>query len=142
MGALTDVISRAARSVGVEIQTGAPVAHVIVEDSTASGVLLNDGEEIRSRIVISNADPKHTFTALFRPNDLGAETLKRVNGWKTNCGCLKFMAAMRELPDLSGFVGKDFDRETLVGMKILPSLDYYQRSWDDMGPKGDRPGFR
>ena len=131
MGAISDAISRAARSFGAEIRTGAPVVRVIVEGGAASGVLLEDGEEIRSRLVISNADPKRSFTKLFRPEDLGEETLKRVKRLKTKSGCLKFMAAMRELPDLSAYLGTGYDRDNLVGVKILPTVDHYQRSWDD-----------
>jgi phytoene dehydrogenase-like protein len=131
MGAISNAIGRAARSHGAEIRTGASVTRVIVEKGAAVGVLLEDGEEIRSRIVVSNADPKRSFTTLFRLEDVGEATLKRVKRWKTNCGCLKFMAAIRELPDLSAYLGPDHDRDNIVGMKILPSVDYYQRSWDD-----------
>ena len=128
MGTITESIAGAARSVGVEIRTNAAVREVIVEDGAATGVKLENGEELRSRLVVSNADPKRTFTTLFRDGDIDDETLKRVMRWKTQAGCLKFLAAMRELPDLSRYLGDDYDREQIVGMKILPSVEYYQKS--------------
>lgn len=131
MGTITASIAGSARSVGVEIRTEAPVREVIVEDGAAAGVRLETGEEIRSRLVVSNADPKRTFTTLFRDGDVDEETLKRVKRWKTQAGCLKFLAAMKELPDLSRYLGDDYDREQIVGMKILPSVEYYQNSWND-----------
>ena len=131
MGTITESIAGAARSVGVEIRTNAAVREVIVEDGAATGVKLENGEELRSRLVVSNADPKRTFTTLFRDEDIDEETLKRVKRWKTQAGCLKFLAAMRELPDLSRYLGDDYDREQIVGMKILPSVEYYQKSWND-----------
>ena len=131
MGAISDAISRAARSFGAEIRTSEPVIRVIVEEGTAVGVRLDSGEEIRSRVVVSNADPKRTFLKLFRPEDIGQSALARARQWTTKSGCLKFMAAMRELPDMSRYLGNNYDRNKFVGMKILPSLDYYQRSWND-----------
>lgn len=131
MGAISDAMSRAARSFGVDIRTGALVGRVMVEEGAAVGVRLDSGEEIRSRIVVSNADPKRSFTTLFNLEDVGEETLTRVRNWKTKSGCLKFMAAMRELPDVSRYLGTGYERDNLVGMKILPSLDFYQRSWHD-----------
>ena len=131
MGAVVDAMERSANSLGVEVRTEAPVSEVIVEDGTAKGVRLAGGEEIRSSIVVSNADPKRTFTTLFRPGDIDDETLKRVKGWKTKAGSMKFLAATNESPDLSGYLGSGYDRDSVSGFRIGPSLDYYQRSWDD-----------
>ena len=36
----------------------------MVEDGRACGVVLESGEELRARIVLSNADPKRTFLGL------------------------------------------------------------------------------
>jgi phytoene dehydrogenase-like protein len=94
-------------------------------------VRLADGEEIRSLLVVSNADPKRTFTTMFRPGDLDDETLKRVKRMKTNAGSLKVLAAISELPDLSRYLGNGYDRESISGFKILPSVEQYQQSWDD-----------
>jgi phytoene dehydrogenase-like protein len=71
MGTVTKAMAEAARSFGAEIRTGAPVSCVMVEDGAVSGVRLASGEEIRSFIVVSNADPKRTFTTMFEPEDIG-----------------------------------------------------------------------
>ena len=128
MSTITESIAGAARSVGVEIRTNLSVHEVIVEDGVATGVRLESGEEIRNRLVVSNADPKRTFTTMFRKRDIDEEPLKRVKRWKTQAGCLKFLAAMKELPDLSRYLGADYDQNHIVGIKILPSVTYYQQS--------------
>ena len=131
MGAITDAMERSAKSLGVEVRTGAPVSQVIVEDGTAKGVRLDDGEEIRSSLVVSNADPKRTFSTLFGPGDIDDETLKRVKRLKTRASSLKVLAAISELPDLSRYLGNGYDRESVSGFRTLPSTAYYQQSWDD-----------
>ena len=61
MGAITQALAASGRKLGVEIRTSAPVAQIDVRDGRARGVVLEDGTEIRARIVLSNADPKRTF---------------------------------------------------------------------------------
>src|SRR5215467_10581533 len=64
MGAISNAIAESALSKGAEIRTGAPVAKVLVRGGRAYGVVLDSGEEIHARVVISNADPKITFLRL------------------------------------------------------------------------------
>ena len=61
MGGITRAMATSAQSVGVSIRTAAPVERILIEDGRAVGVVLESGEEIRSRVVLSNADPKRTF---------------------------------------------------------------------------------
>ena len=131
MGTITQAMASSATSLGVEIRTRAPVAEVIVENGAARGVRLASGEEIEARTVLCNADPKRTFTTLFRREDLDAETIKQVGMWKTQAGCAKFLAGLKELPDLSRWLGTGYDPKSILHMRIMPSLDYHQRSWDD-----------
>ena len=63
-------IGEAARDAGAEIRTGAPVREILVDSGRASGVALEDGEEIRSTAVLSNADPKTTLLGLVGPGQL------------------------------------------------------------------------
>ena len=131
MGTVTQSMASAAKGFGVEIRTGALVQDVIVEDGEAKGVRLANGEEIRSFMVVSNADPKRTFSTLVRPEDAGEATMSKVKRWKTRAGCVKFLAAMKEPPDLSRYLGDGYDRGSIASISIGPSVDYYQQSWDD-----------
>src|SRR5262245_22001214 len=56
MGMVSEALAAAARERGAEIRTGAPVGRILVERGRAVGVALESGEEIRSRLVLSNAD--------------------------------------------------------------------------------------
>ncbi len=131
MGTVSKAMAEAAKSFGAEIRTNAPVKEIIVENGEAKGVRLASGEEVRSFLVVSNADPKRTFTTLFRPEQVGEETLRRVRRWKTKSGSAKLLAATRELPDLSRYLGPDYDRNFVQEFTVLPSVEYFQQSWND-----------
>src|ERR1700733_8223224 len=70
MGSITQALAASGRKLGVEIRTSAPVAQIEVRDGKAHGVVLEDGTEIRSRIVLSNADPKRTFLKMVASSEL------------------------------------------------------------------------
>ena len=131
MGTITQAMAGSARSLGVEIRTRAPVQEVVVEGGEAVGVRLSSGEVIRGSTIVSNADPKRTFTTLFEPGVISEETERRVNRWKTQAGCVKFLAAMTELPDFSGYLGSDYDRNAVLNVRMMPSVEYHQQSWND-----------
>lgn len=140
MGSITKAMASSAQSRGVEIRTGTRVERVIVEDGVAKGVRLAGGEEIRSFIVVSNADPKRTYLSLVDPEDMDEEFIHRVKNLTTRIGDAKLLAALRELPDFSAYLGKDYDPRRIAQITICPSVDYCQQSWDDA--KNGRPTTR
>ena len=66
-GALASALAAAATAAGVEIRTGAEVAHITSRDGRATGVVLADGEELTARAVVAGIDPKRALTAPRRP---------------------------------------------------------------------------
>ncbi|KAF1508897.1 Pyridine nucleotide-disulfide oxidoreductase domain-containing protein 2, partial [Eudyptula minor] len=65
MGALSQAIARAAAAQGVHIFAEKAVCHVLLgRDGRAQGVALQDGTEVRSKLVLSNASPQITFLEL------------------------------------------------------------------------------
>ena len=134
MGGITEAMEKAAQEVGVEIRTNAPVNSIIVRDGRASGVRLETGEEVESDIVISNADPKSTFTKLVDEKSLSPGFpgfAKKVQGLSTQSASLKLHAVLSRLPDFSRYL-RPGDAETLVSMvRIMPTPDYIEASWRD-----------
>jgi phytoene dehydrogenase-like protein len=131
MGRITQAMAQAARQAGAEIRTGAEVARVLTEAGEARGVILHSGEVIHSRLTVSNADPKRTFFGLVPQEALDPGFVRRVKRLSTQASYLKFHAALRELPDFSRYLGSDFDAHYLAEVKICPSVEYFERSWQD-----------
>ena len=77
MGGIANALARAARARGAVLQTGAEVERILLSNGSACGVALADGTEIRSRMVVSNADPKRTFLKLLPPDALDARFVAR-----------------------------------------------------------------
>ena len=131
MGSITSSLEGSVRSLGVDIRTRAPVDQVMMEGGVATGVRLANGETITARTVISNADPKRTYGTMLEGAELSEDTVRRANGWKTRAGCVKFLAAMTEVPDLSRYLGESYDRDSITTITINESAAYHQQSWDD-----------
>jgi phytoene dehydrogenase-like protein len=130
-GAVSLAIAGAAREAGAEIRTGAAVVRVLVRDGRAIGVVLTGGEEIRARIVVSNADPKRTFLRLVGreqlPDGLGGE----VDAWKIEGVSFKLNLALGELPSWKALPGTALGPQHKGTMHVAPSIDYIERAWDD-----------
>src|SRR5262249_31066427 len=69
-GGISNAIAEAARVLGVQIRTEAPVARITTEGDRATGVVLDGGEEIRAGVVLSSLDAKQTFLGLVEPDAL------------------------------------------------------------------------
>ncbi|XP_025071416.1 pyridine nucleotide-disulfide oxidoreductase domain-containing protein 2 [Alligator sinensis] len=79
MGALSQAIACAAAAHGAHIFTEKPVARVLVgTNGAACGVALGDGTELRTRLVLSNASPQHTFLQLVPQEQLPAAFVRQV----------------------------------------------------------------
>ena len=67
MGMVSFYFCDAAREAGATVVSGVPVAQIL----PGEGVVLESGERIASRVVISNADPRRTLTMLGGAADRG-----------------------------------------------------------------------
>jgi phytoene dehydrogenase-like protein len=127
-GALTQALASAARAAGVVIRTGAPVARIAVEDGLATGVVLESGEGIAARAVVSSADPKRTFQKLVDPTDLDPDFLWKIGNYRSLGSVAKINLALSSMPKFSGVDGTN---EALSGrIHVGPEIDYLERAFD------------
>ena len=132
MGGITQALAASITELGVTIRTESDVQDLLVDDDKAIGVRLSDGTEITSKVVVSNADPKCSFLQLVGADHLPPDFVDRVERLKTDVSYLKFHAALSRLPDFSRFFENDeFDPRFLASQNICPSIEYFERSWDD-----------
>ena len=50
---------------------------------------------------------------------------------RNDAAYLKFHCALRQLPDFFAYLGSDNDPRYLTQIRICPSVDYFERSWED-----------
>jgi phytoene dehydrogenase-like protein len=134
MGAITQAMARAARAHGAEIETAAGVREVIVERDRATGVVLEQGETIRARYVVSNINPKLLYTRLVPADALPSPFLARIKTWRNGSGTFRINVALSALPSFTALPG-DGDHLT-AGIIIGPSLGYMDRAWLDARQHG------
>src|SRR4030081_16779 len=89
MGSITNAMAAAARGFGAEIRTRAPVQQIDSRDGRVRSVVLEDGTEIRARVLLSNADPKRTFLGIVPECDLPANFVHAIRGIKMDGPCAK-----------------------------------------------------
>jgi phytoene dehydrogenase-like protein len=92
MGRVSFALADAAIEAGAVVAAGVPVAAVV----PGEGVVLEGGETIRARAVVSNADPKRTV-ALCDPA-VPDSFRRRVASWRSESPVLKINCALRALP--------------------------------------------
>lgn len=100
MGALSDAIASSAATRGASIFTEKTVAKVQVNsEGRAQGVTLQDGEEVRSRVVLSCASPQVTFLELTPQEWLPGAFVKRISQLDTQSPVTKINVAVDRLPN-------------------------------------------
>ena len=134
MGAITQAMASAASSHGVDIRLDAGVREVIVERDRAVGVILDNGETIRARYVVSSVNPKLLYTRLVPADALPAAFLERIRRWRNGSGTFRINVALNALPSFTALPG-DGDHLT-AGIILAPGLGYMDRAWQDARDHG------
>ncbi len=73
------------------------VREIIIKNNKAQGVVLENGQKIFAKIVISNADPMQTFTKLIAPDTAPKKYIEKISKLSPSIGPFKL------------FLGLDFD---------------------------------
>ncbi|MGZ9079770.1 MAG: phytoene desaturase family protein [Burkholderiales bacterium] len=128
-GSVSGALAAAAREAGAEIRANAPVAKVLVANSRAAGVVLEDGEEIRASVVVASTDPRRTFMELVGREHLPDDFVQAIERFKFRGSSGKVNLALAELPDFTCLPGKGPHLRGAIS--VSPSIDYIERAYDD-----------
>jgi phytoene dehydrogenase-like protein len=131
MGAITQAMAKAAAERGVDIRLSSAVREVIVESGRAVGVVLEGGEAIRAKSVVSNLNPKLLYGKLIDASALDANFRERMQNWRCGSGTFRMNVALAELPDFTVLPGKTLADHHTSGIIMAPSLAYMDRAYLD-----------
>ena len=129
MGAISDSIAAAGRGHGMRIRTGADVAVIRVRAGRAVGVTLADGTELAARVVLSGADPKHTFLDLVDQAELPADFRDAIAAIKMDGPCAKVNLVLDAEPAVLGMPAAAGPGQRAL-FTLPPSLEVADRCYD------------
>ncbi|MFH2201684.1 MAG: NAD(P)/FAD-dependent oxidoreductase [Elusimicrobiota bacterium] len=128
-GEISMSCARAAQSFGAEIRTKSPVAKILIKHGEARGVVLENGDELRARTVVSGVDPSLTFLQMVDSEHLEPDFIKSIKRYKFRGSSGKVNLAVDRVPD---FKCRPGDGPHLRGdIAIAPSIDYLERAYDE-----------
>ncbi len=134
-GRLSESIAGFARQNGAEICTGVDVSQIILDGEKAQGIILEHGEQISSQVIVSCADPRHTFFDLVGPSHLEVRFVREAKNIKFRGSTARVNLALSGLPDFTGLARKDAasDLRPLLSGHILicPDMETLERAYDD-----------
>ncbi len=127
-GGISMACARSAESYGVEIRTEAPVQQVLIKNGKATGVVLENGDELNAKVVVSNLDPNRTYLKMVGEDNLEEDILKEIRRFKMRGSSGKVNLALDRVPEFSCRPG---DGDHIRGdVAIAPSIDYLEKAFD------------
>jgi phytoene dehydrogenase-like protein len=129
IGAITQAMAAAAKAAGAEIRANAEVREICVKNGVATGVVLQSGEEINGKAIVSNADPRRTLLKLVDTIHLTPDFVLKLKNFRMPGTVAKVNLALSALPKFTGLNGT---QEALLGrIHIGPEIDYLERAFDE-----------
>jgi len=143
--AIPNAFAEGVKKYGGEIKINAPVSKILIEDNKAVGVVCND-EEIRSKIVISNAGIKKTVSGLVGEKYFEKDYVTRVKNLIPSNSAITFKFGLKKpieewknIPVLQMTqpritVLKGFEEEEKQGKKVPKAAGYLVPILSNMDP--------
>jgi len=141
MGGVASAMAKAATAFGATIRTTTRVAKVKLDAAgNAKGVVLESGEEITARVVVTSLHPKTAFLDHVGKENLPDDFARDIEHWKTRSGVVKINLALAELPDFTANPGTNLQEHHTGSVEMAPSMEYIERAFIDA--REGRPATR
>ena len=129
MGSITKALASSFKASGGTIMTNAGVDKILVSNGRAVGVVLENGDELRAKTVVSNADVKRTFLKLVEQKELPNEFVHSVEKFKIRGSSGKVNIALDSLPE---FPALPKGSTCIKGdLHFTDSVERMERAYDD-----------
>ena len=123
---LVNALSQSAENAGAVIRCNTHVRKILIQDGKAFGVELSDGELVKAKLVVSNADPRSTFSSLIGAPQLDTMFANRVSQIRGSGVVGKLHLALSGLPEFTGL-----DQSQLANrLLVAPSMKYIERAFN------------
>ena len=132
-GALTQAMARCLEHHGGKILLNAEVAKIEVENSETRGIILQNGERVEAKRIVSNVHVHTTFLKLIGAENLPEGLAERIENVRIGNGFgMIVRCAVSELPDYTAAPNGGKPSDCHHGLQLLcPSLDFLEKSYAD-----------
>jgi phytoene dehydrogenase-like protein len=128
-GALSAALADAAATYGAEVRTGTAVTAIqLDENGCAIAVILENGDQIPARTILSSVDPRQTLFEFVGPQHLPPRFMRAVRNIIYRGTTAKLILALSDLPQ---FHGQPEASQLSGRIRLAPSLDAIERAYDD-----------
>lgn len=133
-GRMADAFAQAFAKLGGELVLKTKVEKIVVENGKASGIKLDNGKSIKTNLVISDADTKHTFLDLIGREKLKREFVEKIeNAECSTTGFVVHLGVKMDLDDLDLDYGTIFFNEDYDNEKIFRATEKGEISYGSFG---------
>ena len=130
MGAVAKACEESAKFFGAEVRVNAPVKKITTSGGRVTGVVLDDGSELLSPLVVTAVHPKITFLQQLERDELPTSFVNDIENWKTRSGTVKINLAIDKLPTF--IANPDFDPEIHGGaIELLDDVEQLEQAYQD-----------
>jgi phytoene dehydrogenase-like protein len=123
MGGITRALAAACAAHGADIVTGQAVRRIRVGSAGAEAVELDDGRQLRGRVIVSATAPKTTFLDLVDADAVPSGYRHAIGGADFEGVAAKIHLALDRLPQIRGLLGECAEHRGTL--QILPSMDHF-----------------
>ncbi|MDG2376885.1 MAG: NAD(P)/FAD-dependent oxidoreductase [Woeseiaceae bacterium] len=128
MGAISKALASACQEYGGEIRTNAGVQKIVVNGGKTTGVVLENGDELSARIVVSNLDARRTFTNIMEKDDLPDGIYEKAKNFKIRGSSGKVNIALSGIPTFTHLPENRYINRG--GQTFSGSMETMERAYD------------
>ena len=129
MGAIAKAMHACFTDLGGDTVTGSGVEQIIVKNGRAVGVALENGNEYRADVIVSDMTLPRTFLECMDPNDLDPGFLQKVRNFKIRGSSGKLNIALDGVPKFTAL--PDGSELARGDMHLIDSTHRLERAYDD-----------
>ena len=122
------VLQNFATSYNAEIQVNSKVKSIHINGNYSKGIILENGEVIKSEIVVSGLDPRNTFINLIGAQELNPNFHNQLVNIKYRGSVARIHFALKNLPKIRGVSSNQMN----TMFSISPSIKYLEKASDSM----------
>ncbi len=129
IGALSEALLRSMEDHGGKLLFKTKVKDCLIKNGTIEGVVLDGGETVTAKVVLSSLDAKTTFLGMAGEENLPSDVVHKVKEIKYKNGYIQLQMTLKELPEFTGYLAFANDDNIRWLMAYIRSPEHLSECW-------------